>query len=66
MRDLDGSRFRMRVKGRAAIEKSMHALHRRVYRFATCRDVTPQDYRWALTVATQLQLLLPHPTQKGQ
>ena len=65
MKGLDGSRMHSRVKGKAALLKSLHQLHRRVYRFAACRDVTPQDYRWALNVATALQVLL-HGEQNGR
>ena len=58
MRDLDGSKMRTRVKGRAALMKSLHALHRRAYRLATCRALSAADYRWALDVCTALQALL--------
>ena len=58
--DLDGSKLRTRVKGRSNIERALHQLHRRVYRYATCRTLTPQDYKWALDVASALQVLLTH------
>jgi hypothetical protein len=55
---VDGLRMRSRVKGRAAIVRSLHGLHRRVYRFATLRAGQPDDYRWALHVCGELQKLI--------
>jgi hypothetical protein len=58
VKGLDGSRMRERVKGRPNIERALHSLHRRLFRFATCRDLSPQDYEWALRAATMIQELL--------
>jgi hypothetical protein len=66
MRDLDGSKMRTRVKGRAAITRSLHSLHRRVYRLATCRDLSAADYTWALQVASTIQMLLMPESTEGK
>lgn len=66
MKGVDGSRMHTRVKGRPAIEKSLRALHRRVYRFATCRQITPQDYQWALDLCSALQVLIAEVPHQGK
>lgn len=51
-----------RIKGRPALEKSLHALHRRCFRMARGRRLSSADYAYVLRVASALQgLLNPSP-----
>ncbi len=47
-----------RVKGPAAIVRSLRGLHLRVHRFGRCRARTPDDRRWAALLLDQLQIAL--------
>ena len=62
MRGADTRYMKSRVQGRQVIEKSLHALHRRVFRFATLRACSERDYTWALRLADALQAFLKQET----
>ena len=54
MRGAEAQRLPSRVKGKAAIVKTLHSLHRRVFRLATKRSCSPEDYRWPKGLSTEL------------
>jgi hypothetical protein len=58
MRDLDGRRMTTRVKGRAALERSLMSLLLRVHRFARVRAATAGDRTWAAEAIAGLQSTL--------
>jgi hypothetical protein len=58
MRGANTQYMKSRVGGRLSIEKSLHSLHRRIYRFATLRACSERDYSWALALASALQTFL--------
>lgn len=60
MRDLDVRNMRTRIKGRAALMRSLQGLYLRVHKFGTLRaEPGSDDYRWALHTCTGLDALLP-------
>ena len=59
MRDLDVRRMRSRVKGRAALKRSLRGLHLRIHRFGELRaQPGSADYQWALHVSSALEALI--------
>ena len=66
MREADGPRLVSRVKGRAAIERSIRLLVIRVHRFGRARAVTAADVSWCARAIDGLQALLTDGPQEGR
>ena len=58
MRNLDTLSLKSRVKGKAALVRSLRSLELRVMRFGMLRARQDTDRRWAVDVATRLRAII--------